>query len=173
MGYQPDQWHSLFEAIAGASATLAGLIFVAVSLNLKQILPGRVLPSVAARSLAVLVALVLMCTFGLAPGQQRGALGAEILTLGVVLFAGVMITTLRTMTGEEPDGDDGEVHDIHLSWRIGHIAIALQCTVPMVVAGASLLAGAGGGLYWALAEIVCGLIASVTYAWVLLVEILR
>jgi hypothetical protein len=31
----------------------------------------------------------------------------------------------------------------------------------------------GGGLCWALAEIVCGLIASVTYAWVLLVEILR
>jgi hypothetical protein len=30
-----------------------------------------------------------------------------------------------------------------------------------------------GGLYWALAEIVGGLIASVTYAWVLLVEILR
>jgi hypothetical protein len=31
----------------------------------------------------------------------------------------------------------------------------------------------GGGLCWALAEIVCGLIASNTYAWVLLVEILR
>ncbi len=96
-----------------------------VSLNLKQILRGRALPSVAARSLAVLVALVLMCTFGLAPGQPRGALGAEILALGVVLFAGVMITTLRTMAAEEPDDDDGEVHDIHLWWRIGHIAIAL------------------------------------------------
>jgi trimethylamine:corrinoid methyltransferase-like protein len=44
---------------------------------------------------------------------------------------------------------------------------------PMIVAGASTCAGAGGGLYRALAEIVCGLIASVTYAWVLLVEILR
>jgi len=43
----------------------------------------------------------------------------------------------------------------------------------MVIAGALTLAGAGGGLYWALAEIVCGLIASVLYAWVLLIEILR
>jgi len=59
-----------FEAIAGASATLAGLIFVAVSLDLKEILRGRALPSVAARWLAVLVALVLMRTFGLAPGQR-------------------------------------------------------------------------------------------------------
>jgi hypothetical protein len=48
LGYQPEQWHSLFEAIAGASATLAGLIFVAVSLNLKEILRGRARPSVAA-----------------------------------------------------------------------------------------------------------------------------
>ena len=96
--YQPEQWHGLFEAIAGPAATLAGLIFVAVSLNLKAILPGRVLPSVAARSLAVLVALVLMCTFGLAPGQQHVALRIEILALGVVLFTGVMITTLHTMS---------------------------------------------------------------------------
>ena len=171
--YQPEQWHSLFEAIAGAAATLAGLIFVAVSLNLREILRGRALPSVAARSLAVLVALVLMCTFGLAPGQQHVALGIEILALGVALFAGLMITTLHTMSAEEAAEDDGEVHEIRLSWKIGHVTIALQCTVPMIVAGASTWAGAGGGLYWALAEIVCGLIASVTYAWVLLVEILR
>ena len=77
------------------------------------------------------------------------------------------------MSGEEPDQDDGEVHEIRLWWKIGHVTIALQCTVPMIVAGASTCTGVGGGLYWALAEIVCGLIASVTYAWVLLVEILR
>jgi hypothetical protein len=130
MGYQPAQWHSLFEAIAGAAATLAGLIFVAVSLNLREILRGRSLPSVAARSLAVLVALVLMCTFGLAPGQQHVALGIEILVLGIVLFAGVMITTLHTMSADEPAEDDGEVHGIRLWWKIGHITIAVQCTAP-------------------------------------------
>jgi hypothetical protein len=55
-----------------------------------------------------------------------------------------------------------------LSARMGLIS-----TVPMIVAGISLWTGAGGGLYWALAEIVSGLIASVIYAWVLLIEILR
>jgi hypothetical protein len=128
---------------------------------------------VAARSLAVLIAQVLMCAFGLTPGQQHVALGIEIFVLGVVLFTGVMLTTLQTMSAEEPAEDDGEVHEIHLWWKIGHVTIAVQCTVPMIVAGASTWAGVGGGLYWALAEIVCGLIASVTYAWVLLIEILR
>jgi modulator of FtsH protease len=50
---------------------------------------------------------------------------------------------------------------------------ALVSTAPMAVAGASTLAGVGGDLYWALAEIVCGLVASVLYARVLLIEILR
>ncbi len=31
--YQPEQWHDMFVAIAGAAAALTGLIFVAVSIN--------------------------------------------------------------------------------------------------------------------------------------------
>jgi hypothetical protein len=164
VGYQPEPWHDLFVAIAGSSATLAGLIFVAVALNLKEILPGRVLPSVAARSLAILVALVIMCTFALVPGVQHVALGVEILVVGVVLCAGVMSATLRTLSGDEPQ-EGQERAEILLRWKIGHISMGLISTVPMIVAGISLWTGAGGGLYWALAEIVSGLIASVIYAW--------
>jgi type III secretory pathway component EscV len=180
MGYQPAQWHDLFEAIAGASAALAGLIFVAVSLNLRQILEGHALVSLAARSLAVLIGLVVMCAFGLTPGQPRVVLGAEILVLGIVLLAGALATTYRTMRSGEPQEGSGEPQDgkagspeVRTIWQIEHLSLALVSTLPMVVAGASILAGAGGGLYWVLVEIVCGLVASVLYAWVLLVEILR
>jgi hypothetical protein len=46
IAYQATQWHDLFVAIAGVGATLAGLTFVAVSLNAEAILifglaPGR------------------------------------------------------------------------------------------------------------------------------------
>jgi modulator of FtsH protease len=173
MGYQPAQWHDLFAAIASAAAALAGLLFVAVSLNLRQILKGHALPSLAARSLAVLIALVVMCAFGLAPGQGHVALGAEILAVGVLLLAGVMVTTVRTMTSGEPEEGEEAGPTVRAIWQIEHVSLAGVSTVPMVVAGASTLAGVGGGLYWALAEIVCGLVASVLYAWVLLVEILR
>jgi hypothetical protein len=173
MGYQPAQWHDLFEAMASASAALAGLIFVAVSVNLRQILPGHALVSLAARSLAVLIALVVMCTFGLAPGQNHVALGTEILVLGVVLFIGVMATTYRTMKSGPPGQDEDGGHEVRTIWQIEHLSLAAISTVPMVIAGVSTLAAVGGGLYWALAEIVCGLVASVLYAWVLLIEILR
>jgi hypothetical protein len=35
--YQPESWHDLFVASAGAAAALTGLIFVAVSINLAKI----------------------------------------------------------------------------------------------------------------------------------------
>jgi hypothetical protein len=38
---------------------------------------------------------------------------------------------------------------------------------------ASVAAGAGGGLYWVLAGMICGLTSAIYYAWVLLVEIRR
>jgi hypothetical protein len=43
----------------------------------------------------------------------------------------------------------------------------------MIVAGISLLAAAGGGLYWLVAEIVLGLTGAMLNAWILLVEIQR
>lgn len=47
--YQPALWHDLFVAMAGAAAALAGLIFVAVSINLEQILKYRGRPAPAGR----------------------------------------------------------------------------------------------------------------------------
>jgi hypothetical protein len=43
----------------------------------------------------------------------------------------------------------------------------------MLVAGITELTGAGGGLYWAVAELVLGFAIAIFYAWILLVETLR
>jgi hypothetical protein len=45
--------------------------------------------------------------------------------------------------------------------------------LPALVAGISLLAHAGGGLYWLLAGITISVLAAVFNAWVLLIEIAR
>jgi modulator of FtsH protease len=46
-------------------------------------------------------------------------------------------------------------------------------TVPLIVGGASILADAGGGLYWTVAGMILAIAAGVANAWVLMVEILR
>jgi hypothetical protein len=163
MSYQQAAWHDLFVALAGAAAALTGLIFVAVSMNLTQILKYRQLPVRAVETLAVLAGLLLLAVFMLVPGQSRVVLGAEILALGTVLAAALLFGRLRLpRVAGEPR-----------TWTVVPVVVILAGTVPMIVAGISLLAAAGGGLYWLVAEIVLGLTGALTNAWILLVEIQR
>jgi modulator of FtsH protease len=53
------------------------------------------------------------------------------------------------------------------------LTLAQLAMVPIVVAGASLIAGAGGGLYWMVPALVFVFISTTTRAWVLLVEVNR
>ena len=53
--YSPLVWHDFFVGTIGASAALTGLLFVAISINLEQILKYPQLPGRAAVTLGVLV----------------------------------------------------------------------------------------------------------------------
>ncbi len=162
--YDPAQWSDFFVATAGASAALAGLLFVAVSINLDRILGEAGLPDRALETVLLLLSVVLISVVGLIPGQSSGALGAELLfvSLTIALIV-VRLPTLGFATGFTPPR----------SWVWGRWALRLFGTVPFVLGGASVLLEAGGGLYWVAAGIVFAIAGAVANAWVLLVEILR
>jgi modulator of FtsH protease len=163
MAYDPTEWHDLFVAAAGASAALAGLLFVAVSINLERILQFEGLPERGLETVAMLLAVLLISLVGLVPGQSHVALGVEVLVLAVVLVVFIgRLPTSYSGPGEVPR-----------SWVYTRWALRLVATVPFLAAGVSLLAEAGGGLYWVVDGIVFAILAAVANAWVLLVEILR
>jgi hypothetical protein len=81
IGYTTEGWGELFLAEAGASAALAGLLFVAVSINLDRIIALRSLPGAALGAIALLVAVLMVSTFALVPEQPRWALGGEVLVV--------------------------------------------------------------------------------------------
>ena len=54
--YDPEAWSDLFVAAAGASAALAGLVFVAVSINIERILQYEGLPERALQTVLLLLA---------------------------------------------------------------------------------------------------------------------
>jgi hypothetical protein len=162
--YSTVAWEGLFVADAGASAALAGLLFVAISINLDRILQGVGLPGRAAEAMVLLVAVLVVSTLGLVPGQSPTVLGAELLGAGLVawlVLAMVHLRALRGRVGPSPGA------------LAGRIVMAQVAVLPLLAAGVSLLVGAGGGLYWLVPGVVLCLVVAVLDAWVLLIEILR
>jgi modulator of FtsH protease len=162
--YDPSEWTDLFVATAGASAALAGLVFVAVSINLERILAFRGLPERALETLLFLISVLLISVVALVPGQTHVALGVELLVIALAIDAVV----LRQPTIQVEEGET-----MRRSWRVSRWTLRLAATVPFSIGAVSLIAQSGGGLYWLVAGIVLAIAAAVSNAWVLLVEILR
>jgi hypothetical protein len=161
--YDGSEWTDFFVASAGASAALAGLVFVAVSINVERILQFRGLPERALSTVLLLLSVVLVSLIGLIPGQGRDALAAELLVVSV-LFAGTILRLTRPAVAG---------HDSSLAHLASHWALVLLGTIPFVIGAVSLLAEVGGGFYWLAAGIILATAGAVANAWVLLVEILR
>jgi modulator of FtsH protease len=161
--YDPAEWSDLFVAAAGASAALAGLLFVAVSINIERILKYKGLPERALETLAMLLMVLLISILGLMPDQGHLAIGGEV--LAVSLVAAVLMLRLPTGRGRgesEPRG-----------WLLARWGSRVIAILPPLIGSLSLLAETGGGLYWVAVGFVFAISGAVANAWVLLVEILR
>ena len=73
------EWNTFFTAQAAAAAALTGLVFVALSINLRQILADPALPGRAGEALLLLVQPVIVALAALIPRQPAHALGGELL----------------------------------------------------------------------------------------------
>lgn len=161
--YDASEWSDLFVAAASAGAALAGLVFVAVSINIDRVLAGEGLPERALETVITLLMVVCVSIVGLIPGQDHTALGAELLGLTAVFI----YATVRLSSRSLPRGDAPK------QWVIGRVLVAAIAAVPLLVGAISILAEGGGGLYWIVGGILGALVGAVANAWVLLVEILR
>ena len=158
------EWANFFVAEVGAAAALSGLLFVAVSINLSRILEFPGLPARAGQTLILFSTPLVTALLLIVPGQPRAALSAELIVLG----AGIGFYQLRLDLGAGQS--EYETRASRLLIRLAPPMINCGC---MVVAGATLLAQAGGGLYWLVPGVLAAIVAGLVNVWVLLVEILR
>ncbi|HEX3947770.1 MAG TPA: hypothetical protein VHW47_08685 [Acidimicrobiales bacterium] len=168
VAYSTDGWGDLFLAAAGATAALSGLIFVGLSVNLKAVLQAdrqagqNFLTGRAIEALVDLLIVLVISLVALTPEIGRGILAAFVLATAV---SSAISPGLLLMAGHRQQalGVGG--------W--GRLVMATTLTVTLLLAGTTLAAGAGGGLYWLPAAFVLAIAIAAVNAWILLVEILR
>jgi hypothetical protein len=157
-------WTDFMVATAGATSALAGLVFVALSINLTRILA---LPGVSARAgetIVLLAGALIGSLLALIPGLRPSLLGSLLLLLWLPTWGvptTVQIAALRRR----------QYH--RLDYALVRLLLYQAATLPIFLAGLSLTGHGTGGLSWFAGAVLLSLIVALFNAWVLLVEILR
>src|ERR1700683_5678897 len=132
------RWEAFFAAQLAAAATLAGLLFVGVSLNLAKILDNSSLPGRALSGFYLLLANLIVASLMLVPDQPPTASGLEILVIGLALWGMVSrldVGAIRRSTAE------------YRRYFVRHFFMFQVAVIPYLVGGVVVLAGGDGGLY--------------------------
>lgn len=158
-----ETWGLFFTAQVGASAALAGLIFVSVSLNLTKIIATANLPMRAFQALVILLEILVIASLAIVP-QSLTAFGVEVLAIGAPLWALIAIFDRRNMAS---------VPSASSLRAITRTALSQVSALLFVVAGIAILAVGIGGVHWLVPAIICTYLVAMTDAWVLLIEINR
>jgi modulator of FtsH protease len=169
LAYRIGDWESFALGQVGASAALLGLVFVGISINLRDIVGSGSLVHRAAEAVILLGGVLAVATVVLIPGQRRDVLSAELIVLACGLFA--IIVFLQRDAIKQPI-DAGRPGPPPGSLAVRR-AFGLGAAVLIAVAGVTLAAKAGGGLYWLPPAILAAYAGALTDAWILLIEILR
>jgi len=160
-----DSWSNFFLGELDASAALAGLLFVSVSVNQARILALGRMADRGLEALAMLFLVLVVASLPLVPGQALRLLGAEILAAGIVTIVAVVPLQRAYLGSTEP---------AYRRQSSRMVAINRLAIVLIAIAGGVLACrGDGIGLYFLPPGILLTFIASGANAWVLLIEINR
>lgn len=148
-------WHDFAVMVGGAAAALTGLIFVAVSIQLRSVAADNVLRHRATSSLVFLFTIVAAAAAMLAPQSSRAA-GAEFLALVVI---GGFVGRKGLLAARRPND---------LLSR-GLIMVHTPTALVGVIGDASLIVQRGWGLYLAAPCMIVTAATTVASAWSVLI----
>jgi hypothetical protein len=158
MTYEPGLWHDYFVMVGGGSAALTGLVFVAMTLHLQEIVADPVQRHRSRTILAGLTAVFIRCALVLMGGQNAQAIAVEL--FGVLLVVEYLLFTSIRQAARSADQA--------VLWRtIGSFA----CLVFEQAGAVILFAGNPWGLYVVGIGMMSSFIFMVTGAWLLLVGV--
>ena len=154
-----DQWSNFFVMVGSGAAALAGLIFVAMSINHEIILRNTTHKNRAINMLTGFTAVFMACSFALIGNQYPGALGFEWLVLWLIatgIFIRGYVIAIRS-----------GMSSIGLSTP--RLAGGTICYVAEVIGAIFLILGYNAGLYIAAVAIIVLFAFLISGAWLLMI----
>jgi len=158
-----ELWSDFNVAMAGATAALAGLVIVAASVNIGEIVKARALTARLAAGIAALVLAIVASALGLVPRVSP-------LWFGVLLLAaaaGAAILQVQATRAIFADHHPAARAKLPKS-VFGFLPILAYAAGALVI-----LAGGPSGLYLVATGSVLAIVTGIVVSWVALVEVLR
>jgi hypothetical protein len=160
-------WQGFFGIVAQIGATLAGLLFVGLTISLQHVLAARGYLARAFSALFLQLQILLIGIFGILPGQPAGILGAEFIATGLALLIGIQAFA-RNFPEDEKSNVLGSPN-----LRLFRTSLTFTATLLPVASGIALILGWHYALYLLAPAIVTCVYQAIGYAWVFAVEIPR
>jgi len=159
-------WHDFFMTMAQVGATLAGLLFVGLTISLPHVLGVSGYLSRAFAALFLQFEMLVIGLWGLLPAQTGAALGWEFIVTGLAFATGIFLFAYNfPEAGQTVLGSRGP--------RTIRMLLSLGGTLFPVIAGICLVAGRSDSLYLLMPATIGCLYLSIGNAWVFAVEIPR
>jgi hypothetical protein len=157
----PDQWNNFFVMVGSGAAALAGLIFVALSINIGIILQNMTHKNRAINMLTGFTAVFMACSVALIGSQSLRALGFEWLVLwliATVIFIRGYVVAIRAGMSS-------------IGLTAPRLAGGTMCYFAEVTSAVLLILGRSAGLYIAAMAIIVLFAFLISGAWLLIIGI--
>ena|SRR5208282_5205857 len=156
-----DQWQNFFLMVGGGAAALAGLVFIAMSINLSIITQDATHKNRAIATLTGFTSVFMICGFALIGNQNYHWIGVEWLVVSLV----PTITYIRVYFQATKMGRSS------VGLSIGRFIAGTTCYVAQIIGSVLLISGYVAGLYVASVAVVLLFAFFISGAWLLLVGV--
>ena len=157
--FRPGQWNDFFILVGTGAVTLTGLVFVAMSLNLKAIAIDATHRNRAINTLTGLALVFMRCALVLMGAQNHQAVGAELLAVSGISAAVFVKGYLKAIS-------------LSSGLRFSRIIGGSLVHAAEMTGAALFLFGYLPGLYIAAVAIVANTCYMITAAWLLVIGVL-
>lgn len=161
--YDPEQWNDFFVLVGTGSAALTGLVFVAISINLKGVAKDATHRYRAVNMLSGFTAVFILSALALTGHQTYRTIGIEWLTVSVLAAA---INTNGYIQGF---GLSASRYALGLARIVGGSA----CYVGQIIGSILLCSGDRSGIYVSAIALIVNFYFLVSGSWLLIVGTLH